>query len=87
MRSSRPGAPRPARVAQYPADESPYGVRDMAGGLREWTSSIFDEGQHVIRGGTFGDEPVDCRAASRSGFRPELRFSYVGFRLAWSPRG
>ena len=53
MRASVPGAPRPAPVGAYPVDTSVYGCMDMAGGMREWTSSRFDEGQVVIRGGTW----------------------------------
>lgn len=87
MRRSRPGRPAPHPVGRYPVDCSPYGVLDMAGGLREWTGSIFDAGQMVIRGGTFGDDGDDLRCAGRSGFQPEFKFSFVGFRLvAEGPR-
>ena len=81
MRQSRPGPPRPAEVAAYPVDTSPYGVRDMAGGLREWTASIYDEGSHVLRGGTYGDDADDLRVAGRAGLMPFIRWSFIGFRL------
>jgi formylglycine-generating enzyme required for sulfatase activity len=81
MRESKPGAPRPAPVGSYPVDTSPYGVHDMAGGVREWTSSTYSEGQVVIRGGTWGDDAIDCRVACRAGLQPPFRFSFVGFRL------
>jgi len=81
MRRSKPGPPAPSRVGCYPHDVSPYGVYDMAGGVREWTGSVFDEGQMVIRGGTFGDDDVDLRCAGRAGFQPGFRMSYVGFRV------
>jgi serine/threonine-protein kinase len=81
MRESVSGAPRPARVASYPMDRSPYGVLDMAGGVREWTSSQLSDAQIVIRGGTWGDDADDCRVASRSGLQPDFRYSFVGFRL------
>lgn len=80
MRRSRPGPPRPWRVDDYPVDESVYGARDMAGGMREWTSSLYDEGQIVIRGGTWGDDAEDCRCACRSGIQEDFRYSFVGFR-------
>jgi serine/threonine-protein kinase len=41
MRDSRPGFSQPEPVGAFPADESPYGVRDMAGGVRVWTADIF----------------------------------------------
>ncbi len=81
MRRSQPGPPRPHPVAGYPVDCSPYGVLDMSGGVREWTGSVFDAGQMVIRGGTFGDDADDLRVATRSGFQPQFRLSWVGFRL------
>ena len=36
MRESRPHAPQPEPIGTFPTDESPYGVRDMAGCMREW---------------------------------------------------
>ena len=81
MRRSRPGRPRPWSVGQYPVDTSVYGAMDMAGGLRELTSSWFDEGQIVIRGGTWGDDADDLRCACRAGLQPDFRYSFIGFRL------
>jgi serine/threonine-protein kinase len=40
MRESRPFAQQPEPVGMFPPDESPYGVRDMAGGVREWMGDI-----------------------------------------------
>lgn len=81
MRQSRPGPPAPAAVGGYPVDTSVYGCKDMGGGMREWTSSFLDEGQMVIRGGTWGDDPDDLRSACRSGLHPDFRYSFVSFRL------
>lgn len=81
MRRSRPGSPMPAEVDAYPVDTSVYGCVDMAGLLREVTGSRFDEGQLVIRGGTWGDDADDCRCANRAGIQPIFRSSFVGFRL------
>ncbi|MFZ5477307.1 MAG: SUMF1/EgtB/PvdO family nonheme iron enzyme [Myxococcota bacterium] len=81
MRQSQAGPPRPAPVASYPVDVSPYGCADMAGGMREWTSSLLDDGQAVIRGGTWGDDADDLRVASRSGLHLDFSYSFVSFRL------
>lgn len=81
MRQSRPGSPMPIAVGSYPVDTSIYGCVDMAGLLRELTASRFDEGQVVIRGGTWGDDADDCRCACRAGIQPVFRSSFVGFRL------
>jgi eukaryotic-like serine/threonine-protein kinase len=43
MRESRSYAPQPEPIGQFPADESPYGVRDMAGGVREWVGDVHGE--------------------------------------------
>ncbi|AKT43395.1 protein kinase domain-containing protein [Chondromyces crocatus] len=43
MRTSRPFIPQPEPVGTFVADVSPYGVRDMAGGMREWVGDIYGE--------------------------------------------
>ena len=36
VRDSHAGVGRPVSIHAFPADESPYGVRGMAGGVRDW---------------------------------------------------
>jgi len=43
MRESRSFQQQPEPIGTFPVDESPYGVRDMAGGMREWVADIFGE--------------------------------------------
>ncbi|MBI3206739.1 MAG: SUMF1/EgtB/PvdO family nonheme iron enzyme [Myxococcales bacterium] len=43
MRDSRPYIQQPEPVGSFPGDTSPYGVRDLAGGMREWVGDIFRE--------------------------------------------
>ena len=43
MRESRPHAPQPEPVGTFATDDSPYGVRDLAGGMREWVGDAFGE--------------------------------------------
>jgi serine/threonine-protein kinase len=43
MQDSRSFAPQPEPVGTFAADESPYGVRDLAGGMREWMGDVFGE--------------------------------------------
>jgi serine/threonine-protein kinase len=81
MRRSAPGAPVLAPAGSYPVDCSVYGAMDMAGSMREITSSLFDTGQMVVRGGNFGDDADDLRCACRSGAQPTLRSSWLSFRL------
>ena len=43
MRTSRPFIPQPEPVGTFPTDVSPYGVRDLAGGMREWVGDVYGE--------------------------------------------
>jgi len=43
MRDSRPFQQQPEPIGTFATDESPYGVRDMAGGMREWIGDLFGE--------------------------------------------
>ncbi len=43
MRSSRPFLPQVEPVGTFATDVSPYGVRDLAGGVREWLGDIQGE--------------------------------------------
>lgn len=43
MRSSRPFRTQPEPVGTFPKDCSPYGVRDMAGSMREWVGDVVGE--------------------------------------------
>ncbi|MGK0358697.1 MAG: sulfatase activating formylglycine-generating enzyme [Bradymonadia bacterium] len=84
MGVSRPGAPRRDPQGGFPVDVSPYGVEGMAGGVSEWTASwLGDAGERrVVKGGNWSSSPVECRAASRFGHRPEQVTQAVGFRVA-----
>jgi len=43
MRDSRPGFSQPEAVGAFPLDESPYGVRDLGGGMAAWIADIHGE--------------------------------------------
>jgi len=86
MRDSRPGRVRLEAVGAYPMDESPFGVRDLAGGVREWVSSddLSDPGVRVVRGGGAGASALTCRLCYRSWHQAADVTSYFGFRIARS---
>ena len=44
MNDSRSFIAQPEPLGTFSADESPYGVRDMAGTVREWVADV--EGEH-----------------------------------------
>ncbi len=73
----------------FPADESPYGVRDMAGGLQEWCDvhKSREAPTRPIRGGAWTHSTeVTFRAASRFSGDERTRQSHLGFRLVARPR-
>lgn len=41
MRESRPGRPLPSVVSSHEEDQSPYGVKEMAGNVRDWCLEMF----------------------------------------------
>jgi serine/threonine-protein kinase len=84
MRDSRAGAARPEPVGAFATDESPYGVRDLAGGMAEWTAPDA-EGAAYSRGGAWYDPRVDCRVTVRRLYRAGERSWRVGFRLVRTP--
>ena len=61
MQGSHQDRPLPAPVEAFPVDESPYGVRGMAGNMRDWTASRYDaDGPITIDGWkTAVGAPVD----------------------------
>jgi formylglycine-generating enzyme required for sulfatase activity len=70
-----------SEVGQYPVDSSPYGVRDLAGNVSEWTASDDGSGSPVVRGGNFMSE--DGQLTRRVvGLSPYTLDERIGFRTA-----
>jgi serine/threonine-protein kinase len=95
--TSRTEAAQPEPVGAFPLDESPFGVRDLLGGVSDWTSTAAD-------GADLDEDPdraFDLEAIVRGGcwssttVTPHLRYtrwrghrmSWVGFRLALTLEG
>ena len=74
-------------VASYPDGATPEGLYDMAGNVREWTDSWWDEtrSNRVLRGGSWLSNAGGCRSAFRNYDSPDYRDSYIGFRLVFVP--
>jgi len=83
MVDSGDGRPLPAPVGQYPRDCSPFGVRDMAGLVAEWTCTPADgsQEQYIQRGGTFASPSEWCRAATRRSNFANWNTPHFGFRI------
>jgi formylglycine-generating enzyme required for sulfatase activity len=78
--------PGPVGVMQLLGDESPWGVRDLAGGAYEWCAGVVPTGEQVFRGGSWvcGD-PRFFRSASFAGGQPWRISDEDGFRLVAVP--
>ena len=83
METSREGRPLPEPVGRYPIDESPYGVRDLAGTIMEWTASRFmdDDPLRTLAGGSWRDPALLCRATWETGASSASVSLSFGFRL------
>ncbi len=92
------GKGAPAAVGTWPGDKSPAGCYDMAGNVREWTSSAYapypnsecqdpslSTGLVVVRGRSYADSQIGAELTSRRGTDKKERDARIGFRCAWSP--
>lgn len=84
---SRERGPYLEEVGAFPADESPFGVRDLAGGVREYMADWYIESEFMaMRGGTWSTFLVSIlRSAARNGTGRDWVRSDVGFRLVCIP--
>ena len=91
IRDSRPGAPVAEPIGAFEWDVSPYGVRDLAGGVADWCipdqrrSAPREPREVVSRGGAWCDWAIDCRLASRRRYLATEVSARVGVRLARDP--
>ncbi len=83
MQDTREAGPAMEQVGTVTGDSSPYGVRDMAGLVREWCGSWFSKGvgHRTIRGGSWSDPGEACGATARRGAPPTLTADDLGFRV------
>ena len=67
MVGSRPGAPSIAKIHDFATDESPYGVRGLAGNIRDWCIEVWrPEGPRTPSGVLSVEPPVAGDGSLRS---------------------
>lgn len=69
-------------VGSHPRSRSADGVEDLAGNVREWTSTEHDR-HRILRGGSWGDSLPEFLATDFRGWNaPDERIELTGFRCA-----
>lgn len=70
------------QTGHAPGDKSPYGAMDMAGNVREWTSSSDPEhpSMKVVKGGSWLDLNLVARGSHREFVNKFFKSHVIGFR-------
>ena len=84
MRDSEPGMSTITSVAGHPVDESPYGVRGMAGNACTWCDGER-AGRRAYRGGAWAFHQASVRSACRFVADASYRYFGLGVRVARDP--
>ncbi|MCB9679104.1 MAG: SUMF1/EgtB/PvdO family nonheme iron enzyme [Alphaproteobacteria bacterium] len=93
VRSSHAGRPLPASVDAFPTDCSVYGVRGMAGNMRDWCADAFrvpgrepapGDTQKVLKGGCWYFPETGAHLAARYALDAHNRGDTISFRVARS---
>lgn len=84
MENSHPKA-TPTSIYDFTADESPYGIRGMAGNVRDWIGGdLVQNVYRVVRGGCWNRNEQHCRITNRLFDDPSDRYDRTGFRMVYA---
>jgi formylglycine-generating enzyme required for sulfatase activity len=73
----------PGPVDAHPGNISPFGVREMAGHVWEWTSTVLEDlNEAVVRGGSFDNPLRAAQTSSKGTYDRRGANNVVGFRCA-----
>jgi formylglycine-generating enzyme required for sulfatase activity len=78
---SRAGDPDLEKTGAFERDESPYGVRDMSGGVSEWCETGTDSFKMVFGGSWATTDWHQMTAVSYVFMEPTGRSTNAGFRV------
>ena len=81
---SREEKPWPVPVGSTPRDESPFGILDLAGNIKEWCADWQEkrDNKRGNRGGAFPDtDPEEFRVSLSEGDLPDTNDKDIGFRI------
>lgn len=77
-----------APVESFPAGDSPYGVRNMSGNVKEWVTTLEDlpENQFIARGASWYSDRIELLATYRQTWLLGIRLDDKGVRCAANGR-
>ena len=74
---------RPGPVDEHPSNVSPFGIREMAGNVWEFTGTVLEDlNEAVICGGSFDNPYRAVQTSSKGTYRRRGASNAVGFRCA-----
>ena len=68
-------------MGTYAKDVSPYGLKDVAGNIAEWTDTVLSEDVHAVTGAAFNSLPIMCALDHTMSAPANSNLVHIGFRV------